>query len=74
MTTAIAPNVADRMRPKWWNVSDFHSGFSTTALRQCLLRQCHVDLLTRLVFQGIALAFCSPLKVRKRVVVPSTCP
>lgn len=33
MARARAPNVADRIRPKWWKVRFFHSGSSTTARR-----------------------------------------
>jgi hypothetical protein len=39
MSTAIAPNVADSMSPKWWTVRDFHTGFSLTAVGQCQARQ-----------------------------------
>lgn len=74
MTTAIAPNVAEMMRPKWWNVSAFHSGFSLTAHGQYLLCQRCACLLTRLMLQCIALAFCPSTEVRQRVELRGTCP
>jgi hypothetical protein len=73
--TAIAPNVAERIRPRWWNVRAFHSGFSLTGLGQYIGSiGMPRALLTCLVLQCIALAFCPPTKVRQRVEVGRACP
>lgn len=64
MSTAIAPNVAEMIRPKWWNVRAFHSGFSLTASSQHPYRQSYPALPTCLVLVDIALALLSSTKER----------